>query len=179
MKRLLIIGLLAAASAWGQCAKWGVNPLSGGFTCISPASGGPVPVCKTHTVTSTNAAFIVGDTTATVALETLPAGAIVIGVDVKHSAQFSDGVGAMSQVTVSVGSAGGGATFFTSAANIGEATAVAATTLQDTSLFKRHTSASEAMNAVFAATGRNFGSGTATYLTGGSVDIGVCWLVKP
>jgi len=51
--------------------------------------------------------------------------------------------------------------------------------LQDTALFKRYTAASEAMNGYFTATGRNFGDGAgATYLTGGSVDIGVCWVVK-
>jgi hypothetical protein len=142
--------------------------------------GGTVPACKTYTVVSTNAAFQAASLTATVLLETMPAKAIVTGVDVKHSVQFSDGAGAMTEVNVSVGSAGGGAAFYTATTNIGEATGVADTTLQATSLFKRYTAASEAMNGYFTATGRNFGDGAgATYLTGGSVDIGVCWVVKP
>jgi len=141
--------------------------------------GGTVPACKTYTIISTNVAFQAASLTATVLLETMPAKAIVTGVDVKHSVQFSDGGGAMTEVNVSVGSAGGGATFYTATTNIGEATAVANTTLQDTALFKRYTAASEAMNGYFTATGRNFGDGAgATYLTGGSVDIGVCWVVK-
>jgi hypothetical protein len=146
---------------------------------IIGSPGGTVPACKTYTVASTNVAFQAASLTATVLLETMPAKAIVTGVDVKHSVQFSDGGGAMTEVNVSVGSAGGGATFYTATTNIGEATGVADTTLQDTALFKRYTAASEAMNGYFTATGRNFGDGAgATYLTGGSVDIGVCWVVK-
>ena len=146
---------------------------------IIGSPGGTIPACKTYTIISTNVAFQAASLTATVLLETMPAKAIVTGVDVKHSVQFSDGGGAMTEVNVSVGSAGGGATFYTATTNIGEATAVANTTLQDTALFKRYTAASEAMNGYFTATGRNFGDGAgATYLTGGSVDIGVCWVVK-
>jgi hypothetical protein len=147
---------------------------------IIGSPGGTVPACKTVTVASTNVAFQAASTTATVLLETLPAGAILTGMDIKHSAQFSDGAGAMTEVGVTAGSPAGGATFFSANQNIGEATAVAATTLLSTSLFKRATSASEALNAYFTATGRNFGDGAgATFLTGGSVAVGYCYFVKP
>ena len=155
-----------------------VEAVAGTPTITLPTFTGVLQACKTYTVASTNAAFLAASTTATVLLETMPAKAIVTGVDVKHSVQFSDGGGAMTDVSVSVGSAGGGAAFYTTAWSIGEVTAVANTTLQGTALFKRYTAASEAMNAVFTATGRNFGDGGATFLTGGSVDIGVCWVVK-
>ncbi len=169
----LLLLLLVPLSLWGDCRY---DPITRKLDCTL---GGHFPICTTFTVSYTNAAFIVASGTATVTLTTLPAKALITGVDVKHSAQFSDGVGAMTQVTVSVGSAGGGTTFYTSATNIGEATAVADTTLQSTALFKRYTAASEDLLATFLSTGRDFGSGAATYLTGGSVDIGVCWVLKP
>ena len=148
---------------------------------IVGSPGGTVLACKTVTVVSTNVAFQAAATTATVALETLPAKAILTGVDIKHSVIFSDGAGAMTEVGVTVGSPTGGATFFSANQNIGEATAVADTTLLSTSLFKRATAASEALNAYFTATGRNFGDGSAgtTFLATGSVDIGYCYFVKP
>ena len=139
-----------------------------------------IPKCKTVTVNGGNAAFTAASLTATVALETLPAKAIVTGMDIKHSVIYSDGAGAMTEVGVTVGSPAGGATFFSANQNIGEATAVADTTLLSTSLFKRATAASEALNAYFTATGRNFGDGAgATFLATGSVDIGYCYFVKP
>ena len=174
--KILLVAILALGTAWlGAQNSTSYNPWN---HTLEYGTAAPTPGCRTYTVTSTNAAFIVASTTATVSIQAMPAGAIVApGIDVKHSAQFSDGAGAMTQVSVSIGSAGGGATFYTSATNIGEATAVANTTLQSTALFKRYTSAAENLNAVFTATGRNFGDGAATFLTGGSVDIKACWVV--
>lgn len=130
------------------------------------------------TITSANAAFIAAAATADVTLFTLPARGKVLGVSVKHSAVFSDGAGAMSEVSVSVGDSSS-ATFYTSATNIGEATAVADTTFQDTSLRKSSTFAARAVVARFTATGRNFGDAAATFLTGGSVDIWIEWTTLP
>lgn len=154
----------------------------GTIEATSTESRANIPVCSTYTVASTNAAFQAASTTATVALVTLPAKAILIApLDIKHSVQFSDGGGAMTDVSVSIGSAGGGATYYLAAKSIGEVTTVSDTALySETPAKYRYTAASEALNAVFTSTGRDFGDGAgATYLTGGSVDITACWFVKP
>jgi hypothetical protein len=140
---------------------------------------GSIPICQKYTVASTNAVFIAASTTANLALFTLPAQSKVTGTTIKHSAQYSDDGGAMTAVTVSVGSPGGGATQYTATTGIGEATAVADTTFLDTDTFESYTHAAETVNAYFTATGRNFGDGAATFLTGGSVDIWICWVILP
>jgi hypothetical protein len=142
-------------------------------------NNGTFPICQKLTVASTNAAFIVASTTATVTLFQLPARGKVTGVTIKHSAQYSDNGGAMSAVTVSVGSPGGGATQYTATQGIGEATAVADTTFLDTDTFESYTHAAENVNGYFTATGRNFGDGAVTFLTGGSVDCWICWVQLP
>jgi hypothetical protein len=142
-------------------------------------NNGSIPICQKYTVASTNAVFIVASTTANLALMTLPAQSKVTGITIKHSAQYSDDGGAMTAVTVSVGSPGGGATQYTATTGIGEATAVADTTFLDTDTFESYTHAAETINGYFTATGRNFGDGAATFLTGGSVDIWICWVILP
>jgi hypothetical protein len=135
----------------------------------------PVFGCRKDTILSTNSAFVAAATTADVTLFTLTQYQKLVGVTIKHSVQFSDGAGAMSQVSVSSGKAGT-VDFYTAAVNVGEATAVADTTFTDTSVFKSGTmaAAGQAVLAHFIATGANFGTGAATSLTGGSVEIYSC-----
>ncbi len=169
MKRLLLSLILLSSLGAAQCTRWVWNPDTKKRDCAD------VP-CRKFTILSTNAAFKAAATTADVSLFTLPQFAKVWGVTVKHSAQFSDGAGAMTQVSVSVGTGSTPWTQYTAATNIGEATAVSDTTFQDTSLYKSTTMAAAggAVSAHFIATGRNFGDAANTFLTGGSVDIWVC-----
>lgn len=136
----------------------------------------PSAACRKDTVAYTNAAFIAAGTAVDVTLFTLAQYEKVTSVTVKHSAQLSDGAGAMSQVTVAVGKPGT-VDFYISAVNVGEATAVADTTFSDAAVFKSGTmaAAGQAVLARFTATGANFGTGAATSLTGGSVDIWTCY----
>lgn len=132
--------------------------------------------CTTYPITSTNAAFVAAATTATVALFTLPAGGKVVGVTTKHSVIFSDGAGAMTEVGVTVGDSSS-ATAYAASQNIGEATAVADGTFTDSAALHKSTTmaaAGRAVNAYFTATGANFGTGSATSLTTGTVAITVC-----
>ncbi len=140
--------------------------------------GGGAVACGTYTVASTNAAFIVADTVADVALFTLPQYGKIIGGTIKHSVQFSDGGGAMTDVSVSAGNGVAPFNQFMTASSIGEATAVSDTTFYDTTSFKSLTMAvaGGAVSAHFIATGRDFGDGAATFLTGGSVTIWACSL---
>ena len=159
--------------------SYSVNPPTWDVTTgVFPQYNGATdfPRCAPSTILYSNSAFTAAATTATVALATMPAGAIITGTDVKHSAQFSDGAGSITDVSVSIGSAGGGATFYDSARSIGEVTAAGNTALYTATMFKRYTAASEALNAVFTATGANFGNGSATSLTGGSVTIRYCYV---
>lgn len=141
----------------------------------SRTTNGP---CTKTTIAYTNAAFIVAATTTDVALFTLPQYGKVYGVTVKHSAQFSDGGGAMTDVSVSVGNGAAPFTQYTAATSIGEVTAAADITFQDTDGWASTTMAGAggAVSAHFIATARDFGNGAATFLTGGSVDLWVCWL---
>jgi hypothetical protein len=116
-----------------------------------------VPSCATYTVTRTNAAFKAAAATADVTLFTLLARRKINAVTVKHSAQFSDGAGAMTDVSVSVGDSSS-TTAYTLALSIGEVTAVSDTAFQDTVLFKSTTMAARAVLARFTATARNFGA---------------------
>ena len=106
-------------------------------------------------------------TTQTIALKTIPAGSILLGLRVKPSTAFRGT--AWSALTVSVGSAVGGATYFASALDCYQA--VADTALQESASFKAGTIAAQAINAYFTSTGGNLSVGTA-----GSVDIDVLWL---
>lgn len=137
----------------------------------------PGGVCRKDNILYTNAAFVAATTTADVTLFTLGQYEKITSVTIKHSAQFSDGAGAMSQVSVSSGKSGT-VDFYIAAVNIGEATAVADTTFTDVAVFKSGTmaAAGQAVLAHFIATGANFGTGAATSLTGGDVDIWTCYV---
>ena len=137
----------------------------------------PGAVCRKDNILYTNAAFVAAATTADVTLFTLGQYEKITSVTIKHSAQFSDGAGAMSQVSVSSGKSGT-VDFYIAAVNIGEATAVADTTFTDAAVFKSGTmaAAGQAVLGHFIATGANFGTGAATSLTGGSVDIWTCYV---
>lgn len=140
----------------------------------SRTTNGP---CTKTTIASTNAAFIVATTTADVTLFTIPQYGKVYGVTVKHSVQFTDGGGAMTDVSVSVGDGTTPWTQYTAALSIGEVTAVADTTFQDTAGWASTTMAGAGgtVSAHFISTARDFGNGAATFLTGGSVSIWACW----
>jgi hypothetical protein len=155
-----------------------VATFAGTPTGYCVVQGGGALACATYTVTSANAAFIVAGTAADVSLFTLPQYGKIAGETIKHSVQFSDGGGAMTDVSVSVGNAVAPFDQFAAASSIGEVTAVADTTFYDTSGFKSLTMAAAggAVSAHFIATGRNFGDGAKTFLTDGSVTIWACSL---
>lgn len=97
-----------------------------------------------------------------------PAGSKVLGVFVKHSVAFT-GTGPLSALTISLGISGGTTTFFTATFDIFQA--VAATTVQETAMFKmgQATALTPAVN--FVATGGNL-----NVLTAGSVDVYVLFM---
>ena len=149
--------------------------------CVVNGGSGPgagTPTCATYTLASTNAAFIVAGATADVALFTLPQYGKVQGNTIKHSVVFGDGVGAMTDVSVSVGDGTGTFNQYAAASSIGEVTAVSDTTFYDTVGFKSMTMAAAggAVSAHFISTGRDFGDGANTFLTGGTVAVWVCSL---
>lgn len=139
--------------------------------------GGGAVACTAYLITSADAAFQAASATADIGLFTLAQLGKVTGVNIKHSAQFSDGAGAMTDVSVSVGNAVAPYTQYAAAASIGEVTPVADTTFYDTGGFSSTTMAAGggAVSAHFISTGRDFGDGAgSTFLTGGSVMIRVC-----
>jgi hypothetical protein len=156
--------VLTADNAEATGIKWAASPYA----------------CTKYNVTFANAAFIAAATTADVALFVATQYLKLNGATAKHSVIFSDAGGAMTEVTVSLGYAGA-PTFYTSPANIGEATAVADTTFQDTSIFRSGTmaAAGQTVLARFTATGANFGNGAATNLVSGNVDLWVCSTTLP
>jgi hypothetical protein len=155
-----------------------IATFAGATTGYCVVQGGGAVACAPYTITSADAAFLVANTVADVTLFTLPQYGKIVGNTIKHSAQFSDGGGAMTDVSISVGNAVAPYTQFASAASIGEATGVADTTFQDTTGFKSMTMAvaGGTVSAHFIATGRNFGNGAATFLTGGTVTVWACSL---
>jgi hypothetical protein len=147
---------------------------------IDHRSRGTSGPCNKTTIASTNTAFQAASTTADITLFTMPQYGKIHGLTVKHSAQFTDGGGAMTDVSVSVGDGTTPFTEHTAPFSIGEVTAVADTTFQDTNAFQSTTMASggSTISAHFIATNRDFGDGAgSTYLTGGSVDVWVCYEV--
>ena len=136
--------------------------------------GASIPGVFTFTIPYTDSAFIVASTTANRTLLTLPAGGKILGVTIKHSTAFAGT--AVSAVTISVGDTNSTFDQYASAFDIFQATG--ATTYQDSSEFKSTTSVSSTVSAHFIAN-TNFGSGAATVLTQGSVDISVCWVGTP
>lgn len=126
-------------------------------------------VCSVQKYTVAETALTAGATTQDITLLTLPARGKVCAVSVKHSAAFTGG--GLTAMTVSLGRTGN-TTFYTAANDI----FIAPTDLliQDTSLYKSGTHASEAVLARFTSTSANVSAATA-----GSVDIWVGTLVLP
>ena len=155
-----------------------IATFAGATTGYCVIQGGGAVACAPYTITSANAAFIVANTVADVTLFTLPQYGKVMGNTIKHSVQYSDGGGAMTDVSVSVGNAIAPYTQYSPSSSIGEVTAVADTTFYDTTGFSSTTMAAAGgtVSAHFIATGRNFGNGAATFLTGGSVTVWACSL---
>lgn len=137
--------------------------LIGGICHAQLFRNNPV-ICRTYTISFTNAAFIAKSATPDITLFSLPAKHKMLGASVKHSVLFDDGTGPMSAATVSVGDSSG-ATAYTAAFDIFQA--VSATTYQDTSLFKSTTSVARDVLARFTSTGSNFGV-TASAITAAS-----------
>jgi hypothetical protein len=125
-------------------------------------------------VDSTNAAFIVADVVADVTLVALPARGKVTGLNIKHSVAWAGA--AVTSMTVSVGDGTDSLAYSTAAFDIFQS--VAATAFQDTSTFISTTMASSNIVAHFTSN-TNFGSGSVTVLTFGSVDIDVCMVTLP
>jgi hypothetical protein len=138
--------------------------------------GGGAVACEAYNITDADPAFIVASTTTDVALFTLPQTGKIMGVTIKHADQWSDGAGAMTDVSVSVGNAVAPFTQYAAAGSIGEVTVVADTTFYDSLSFKSTTMAAigGTVSAHFISTGRNFGDGANTFLTGGSLMCYVC-----
>jgi hypothetical protein len=155
-----------------------VATFAGTPTGYCVVQGGGAVACATYTVASTNAAFLAASATADVSLFTLPQYGKIMGSTIKHSTVFGDGIGLMTDVTLSVGNAVAPYNQYAAASSIGEVTPVADTTFYDTVSFKSLTMAAAggAVSAHFIAVGSLFGTGAATLLTGGNVDIWVCTL---
>jgi hypothetical protein len=143
-------------------------------TGLNAPAGGTVPACSTTTVAYTNAAFKAAATTADVTLFALPARGKLTGVTIKHTVAYAGT--AVSSTTVSVGNGASTYDQYASAYDIFQA--VADTTFQDTVQFKSTTMAASDVKARFTAN-TNFGDGSATVLTAGSVGISACWVVLP
>jgi hypothetical protein len=140
----------------------------------SSCGGGNVAACTTYTVTYSNAAFSAAASSVPVTLAALPARGKITGVTIKHSTAFA-GAGVTSTV-VSVGD--GNTPYNQYASQFDVFQAVSATAFQDSSQFKSTTMAASNIVAWFTAN-TNWGSGSATVLTAGSVDFAVCTVVLP
>jgi len=172
---LRLNGAWSCSSGGGAVGAAG-GALAGTYPNPTLAADQIDPNCDTYTIVSTNAAFVAAATTADIPLFTLSQYSKILGVTVKHSVQFTDGGGAMTDVNISIGDGTAPYTQYTSPISIGEVTAVADTAFQDTVGFKSTTmvAAGGAVTTRLRAVDRDFGNGVATFLTGGSVDITVC-----
>jgi len=127
-----------------------------------------VPQWHKYTVAYTG--LTAAATTQQVTLFTLPANGDIEGIRIKHSAAFAGP--SITAMTVSIGSSAN-ATGYAPAFNVFQAPS-ASTMYSDGGSFAL-TSAAHDVVAQFAATGANLGTGTATNLTAGSVDIWALW----
>lgn len=154
-----------------------VATFSMAMTGYCTIQGGGAVACIAYSISDTLAAFQAASTTVDVPLFTLAQLGKISGVSIKHNPIFSDGGGAMTDVSVSVGDGTGTFDQYAAAASIGEVTPVSDTAFYDTMEFKSMSMAAggSAVSAHFISTGRNFGDGAGnTYLTGGSVMVRVC-----
>lgn len=155
-----------------------VATFAGAPTGYCVVQGGGALACATYTVDFNDAAFTAASAGVDVALFTLAQYGKVSGSTIKHSTEFGDGGGAMTDVTVSVGNAVAPYTQYAPAYSIGEANPVADDEFQDTTGFKSTTMAAAggSVSARFTSVGRDFGDGKGTFLTQGEVNIWVCSL---
>jgi len=158
----------------------GAATYSGGVLNIPQYSGGGSPTCSVGTynfgacevktiVTSTNSAFTSASTSALVSLFTLPAYSGIVGTYVKHTTQFAQSGGSISTLTAAITDTG--ASDYSYPFEV-FAQAVSATTFWMDGGMANKTTASETVSANFVSNA-NLGSGSATYLTAGSVTITV------
>jgi len=107
--------------------------------------------------------------TQTITLFTLPARAKLIGVTLKHSAQFT--AAGLTSLNLTLGSSVDPQRY-AGALNI--STAVSDTNFYDAGYYNSQTMAADAVNAVFTAVGANLNT-----LAAGSVDIWIGWVQLP
>ena len=162
-----------AVNAWTQrVGKDASGNVTLGTTVLGTAS--VAPTCSTYTVSSANAGFQAAAVTANITLVALPARAKITGINVKHSVAFAGT--AVTSTTVSVGD--GTSTFDQYASVYNVFQAVGNTAFLDSVEFKSTTMAASNVVAHFVAN-TNFGTGSATVLTAGSVAISVCSVTLP
>jgi hypothetical protein len=122
----------------------------------------------------TNAAFLAAASSVPVTLFALPARGKLIGVNLKHTVAFAGT--AVTSTVVSVGDGNTPYNQYGSQFDIFQA--VSNTAFQDSAQFKSTTMAASNVVAYFTAN-TNFGNGSATVLTAGSVAASACWVVLP
>lgn len=143
-----------------------ITDASSGLGKLDVAPGGKAPGCTTYTKTHADLTDV--DASQDVALFTMPAGAVVTYVSLKHSIQFSGG--ALDTITVSVGTAAD-PDFYTNGYTFDvQSQAVADTTYLEALAPGRITNASHAVIMQFLSTG-----GTLDEATAGSVTAEVCY----
>lgn len=136
-----------------------------------------VPSWHSYTVAYDNAAFVVADTDASATLFTLPANGVITGVRLKHSVAFAGT--AVTAVSCSVGDAAGDTAdddAYLLAADVFQA---AGDTVQEFDGGAYSTTAAEQTVQLHCTANTNFGDGSSTVLTAGSVKVSVEWAVLP
>jgi hypothetical protein len=122
---------------------------------------------KRFSIIAADVAALGAATSGLIALFTLPAGGVILGITVRHTTQFVVGSGTFK---VSVG-INGSTTLFTAATADLVATGVAATTLQQTAMFKSGSSAAQAVVLECVSSVGNLSTCSA-----GALYVDVCWL---
>lgn len=132
-----------------------------------------VPKWVKHTVAYTNDAFKAAATTVTAAVFTLPANGVIQGVRLKHSVAYAGT--AVTSVSCSLGD-GTDATAYSPAHDSFIAVSNTAQTYDGGAY---STTAAEQTVTLSCTANVNFGSGAATILTAGSLDVHVFWATLP
>lgn len=130
-----------------------------------------------YTVTFEDAAFIVADTGASASLFTLPAKGVITGVRIKTSTAFAGT--AVSAVTCSVGDAAGDTNDPDAYMVAYDVFAATGDTNQAWDGGAYSTTAAQQDVELHCTCNVNFGNGSATVLTAGSVDVHVEWATLP
>lgn len=172
-------GTVTFTPANNHTGAWTIGSYSLGAQEVALYAAAGAKVMSHVTVTYADPQFVANGTSAVVKIWRLPAKGEIHQYTIKHSQVVGDGGGAMSAVTVSLGSSGS-ATTYTAAKAVGEDTAAADTTFYSGApSATRYTWVADTVLATFTSTGANFGNGTVTSLTTGSVDIWIEWMVLP